>query len=301
MKTIRILTEAVGALTSISTIKLIHDAGFYSIGIDLDQDCCAKVLADEFYPSPRVTDPEIKNFLYHIAIDKNVDLVMPTLDDTLLVWAGMKDELEEKGVHIALSDYSTLSIFEDKWKTYLFFKENGIPTPETSLEQRYPLVKPRNGRGGSGVKITSETVDMEGMVSQEVLSGTEYTIDDFCDIDGEPVYIVPRKRLRVLNGKSSAGIVVNNQNIENFVRQICATVTLKGIINLQCFEDVEGKIKFTEINPRKGGGTVLGMAATENWIPLAVDTFVKRQKVTPSTDVKYGLKMGRYYNEIFYM
>ncbi len=297
----RILTEAVGALTSATTIRLIHEAGFYSVGIDLDPDCFAKELADEFYPSPRATDPKIEEFLFEIAVNKKIDLVIPTLDDTLLLWASMKDKLADNGVHLALSDVDTLKIFEDKWNTYLFFSENGIPTPKTSLEQVYPLVKPRNGRGGAGVKITDEKVNMTGMISQEVINGTEYTIDVFCNIDGEPVYIVPRIRKKVLNGKSSAGEVVNHKEIISLVKKICTGTKFKGTINLQCFETSNGEIIFTEVNPRKGGGTVLGMAATENWIPLTVDTFVKGIKVKPSVDVKYGLKMGRFYDEVYYM
>ncbi len=297
----RILTEAVGALTSATTIKLIHEVGFYSVGIDLDPDCFAKELADEFYPSPRATDPKIADFLFDIAVSKKIDLVIPTLDDTLLIWAAMKDKLAANNVHLALSDIETLKIFEDKWNTYLFFAENGIPTPKTNLEQVYPLVKPRNGRGGAGVRITDEKVDMTGMISQEVIKGTEYTVDVFCDIDGEPVYIVPRIRKKVLNGKSSAGEVVNQRDIIALVRKICTAVKFKGTINLQCFETPDGEIIFTEVNPRKGGGTVLGMAATENWIPLTVDTFVKGIKVKPSVEVKYGLKMGRFYDEVYYM
>lgn len=297
----KILTEAVGALTSPSTIRLIHEAGYCSVGIDCDSDCPAKVFADEFYTSPRATDPNIAEFLFDIAVSKKIDLVIPTLDDTLLIWAAMKEKLAAYNVRLALSDIETIKIFEDKWDTYVFFSNNNILTPKTSLKQIYPLVKPRNGRGGAGVKITDEKIDMTGMISQEVIKGTEYTIDVFCDKDGEPVYIVPRIRKKVLNGKSSAGEVVHKEDIISIVKKICKTIKFKGIINLQCFETTDGKIIMTEINPRKGGGTVLGMAATENWIPLIVDTFVKDIKVRPSVDVKYGLKMGRFYDEVYYM
>lgn len=297
----RIMTEAVGCFTSATTIKMIQSSGYISIGTDCNPNCFAKELCDEFYSVPLATASNSKEFLKNLVLEKKIDLIMPTLDDGLLNWAEISEELSKLGVAVALSPVETIRIFQDKWSTYQFFVNNNIPTPKTSLEQIYDLVKPRNGRGGSGVKITKEKVDMDGMISQEVLVGEEYTIDVFCDIDGEPVYIVPRKRLNVIDGKSSAGIVVENEAIVNWVKLICKATTFIGIVNMQCFVDEEGNITFTEINPRKGGGTVLGMAATENWIPLAVETFVNKKKVKANKPIMYGLKMGRFYDEVFYL
>lgn len=297
---LKIMTEAVGCLTAATTIKLIKKAGFISVGTDSNADCFARNLADEFYQVPLASDPGSADFLFNLVIDKKVDLVMPTLDDGLIKWAQMSPELEKEGVIVALSPIKTIETFQDKWTTYLFFKENNIPTPETSLTQQYDLVKPRNGRGGMGVKITKEKVNMDGMISQQLLIGDEYTVDVFCDIESNPVYIVPRKRIHVIDGKSSAGIVVENPEIERYVKKICSAIPFVGMINMQCFVCENGEVVFTEINPRKGGGTVLGMAATENWIPLAVKTFVEKKKITDKKPISYGLKMGRFYDEVFY-
>ena len=141
---------------------------------------------------------------------------------------------------------------------------------------------------------------MNGMISQELLTGQEYTIDVLCDKDGEPVYIVPRIRTTVKEGKSTEGIVVENNRIVDGVKKICKAIKFKGPINIQCFELENGDIKFTEINPRLGGGTVLGIEATENWFPLIVDTFVYDKKIKANNKVQYGLKMSRYYDEVFY-
>ena len=42
------------------------------------------------------------------------------------------------------------------------------------------------------------------------------------------------------------------------------------------------------------------MAATENWFPLIADMFVYEKNIKASSRVQYGLKMSRYYNEIYY-
>ena len=300
MKQIRILTEAAGCLASSSGIRNIQKAGFVCVGTDANPDCFAKVLCDEFYCVPFASDPNSMSFLEQLCIDKKIDLVIPSLDEGMIKWAKKKAELEKKGIAVAISPEKTIEICEDKWLTYLFFKNNGIPTPKSSLENIYPLVKPRLGRGGSGIHINEKDVDMTDMISQELLIGTEYTIDVLCDLNGKPIYIVPRKRIGVKDGKSTGGIVVENKDIIKWVEKICDSLLFQGPINIQCFVDDDNAVKFTEINPRLGGGTPLGMAATENWFPIIVDLFVYKKNSHNKVPIQYGLKMGRFYDEVFY-
>ena len=139
---------------------------------------------------------------------------------------------------------------------------------------------------------------MEGMVSQEVLTGDEYTVDVFCNREGAPVYIVPRRRLRVVDGKSLDGDVVEQPAIRELVVALCRTIPMHGPVNVQCFVSPTGEVTLTEVNPRLAGGMALGMAATENWIGLAVDHFVRGRSCSPQP-VQWGLKMMRYYAEVF--
>ena len=296
----RIMTEAAGCLASASGFKSIREAGYSVIGTDANSECYAKHLVDEFYCVPYAFDPKSKEFLFNLAIEKKIDLVIPSLDEGMIRWAEMADDLKKRGVSVAISSVDTVKICEDKWLTYLKFKESGIPTPKSSLKNEYPLVKPRLGRGGSGIHINEPDVDMEDMISQELLSGTEYTTDVFCNLNNEPIYIVPRQRIGVKEGKSTGGIVVEQKDIIEGIKKICKAIPFVGPFNAQCFVSSTGEVKFTEINPRLGGGTALGMAATENWFPLMVETFVNRKVVQAKFPVRYGMKMGRYYAEVFY-
>lgn len=296
----KVLKEAAGSPVSPSAIKLIKKAGYIAVGTDCNSDSFGRFICDEFYQVPYASDPGSAQFLKNLVIDNKIDLVVPTLDEGMIDWAKMSDELKKHDVFVAISDLKTIEICQDKWLTYNMFIENDIPTPDTSLENIYPLVKPRNGRGSQGITINDKTVDMTGMISQELLKGLEYTIDVLCDKDGEPVYIVPRVRTTIKEGKSTEGIVVENKQITELVKKICKAIRFKGPINIQCFECEDGQIKFTEINPRLGGGTVLGIEATENWFPLIVDTFVYDKKIKAEKEVQYGLKMSRYYDEVFY-
>lgn len=297
----KIFLEAAGCLTANYLITAIREAGHESVASDANPQSIGRLLADYFYTVPMAYEKSYVETVLNILVDNGITLVIPTLDDALLKWDSMRDILNQKGISLALSCREALNICLDKWYTYKIFVQNSIPTPKTSLKQEYSLVKPRNGRGGSDVSILQEdvAVDMTGMISQELLLGKEYTVDVFCNINNDPVYIVPRLRQSVKDGKSTGGEVVYHQEIIDGIKKICSVIPLMGAVNIQCFDTADG-VKFTEINPRYGGGTVLGMKATENWIPLVVDTFVDKKTVVMNHEPEYGLKMGRYYAEIFY-
>ncbi|ATW25680.1 ATP-grasp domain-containing protein [Candidatus Formimonas warabiya] len=296
--TLNILTEASGSLTSAYLIKAVQEAGYRAVASDINPDCAGRYLADDFILMPSKNDINLWEKVVPALAQRKVNLVIPSLDETMLGWAERKKELKKLGIHVVISEESTVKIFQDKWLTYRFFLEKGIPTPKTSLEQQYPLVKPRQGRGAVGVVVTSDSVNMEGMISQEVIEGEEYTIDVFCDKISNPIYIVPRKRQGVKDGKSTGGIVVKQVEIISWVEKICKSISFIGPINLQCFVCKDETIKFTEINPRVAGGMALGFAATENWINLIVDHFFYDKDIKPKP-IKFGMKMMRYYAEVF--
>jgi len=296
-KKLRFLTEASGSLTSAYLIKAIREAGHIAVGSDIEELTAACCLADDFILFPKKDSPKLWEGIDALLIKYKIDVVIPSFDEMMIGWATRKEYFEDKGVNIIISPVETIEIFENKWKTYLFFKEIGIPCPSTSLKQDYPLIKPIHGRGAKGIKIADESVNMEGMISQEIVTGEEYTIDCFFDYKGDPVYVVPRKRLYVRDGKSTKGIVIKNDQIVSHVAKIARFIKLVGPINMQCFAD-GNNLKFIEVNPRIAGGMALGFAATENWVNLIVDNILNQQPIKPMP-IHYGLKMVRYYAECF--
>jgi len=293
----RILTEASGSLVASYLINAIRDAGYEAVGSDIDTLNPGFCLADDFVALPHKNDPGLWNAIEKALLNKKISVVIPSFDETMVGWAERREYFARLGVFIVVSPLETVRICQDKWETYRFFNGAGVPCPRTSLEQNYPLVKPRLGRGAEGVCIPHGPVSMEGMISQEIAQGEEYTVDAFFDREGEPVYIVPRKRIGVQNGKSTRGIVCRHDGIEHYIRVMGQAARFSGPINFQCF--VEGEtLSFIEINPRIAGGMALGFAATENWVRLIVDNLILGRPINPKP-VRYGLKMVRYYAECF--
>lgn len=295
----KFLIEASGSLTSSYLINSIKEANYKVVASDITE-CAGSFLADEFIISPKAGDPDLWSKLENLIFQHKINVIIPSLDETLLSWSERKDYFKARGVHVILSESTTIEFCQDKWETFCFFKKNNIPTPETSLEYSFPLVKPRFGRGGQGVILRPDKnkIKMDNLISQQHLDGEEYTIDVFCDSNNEPIYIIPRKRLQVKDGKSVIGEVVFNDAIQFWIKKICSLAKFSGPINIQCFISATGEIKFTEINPRIAGGMALGFAASENWIPLIVHNLIEGRAIKPS-EVKYGMKMFRYYNEVY--
>ena len=294
----KILTEASGSLVSGYLINAIKDAGHIAIASDIDDQCVGRYLADDFVQMPSKHDPDLWPKVAAILTEHGIDVVIPSLDETLLGWAKNKPQFAERGVEVIISDPPVIETFVDKWLAYRFFVDNGIPTPATSLSQDYPLVKPRNGRGGQGVGVVHERIDMAGMLSQALLEGEEYTVDVLCDKASRPLYIVPRRRIGVKDGKSTQGVVVRHEKIIEVVGALCKAAQFIGPINVQCFCCNDGTVKVVEVNPRIAGGMALGFAATENWISVLCDKLTDGQ-VYQTKPIKYGLRMMRYYAEVF--
>ena len=294
----RILTEASGSLVSAYLIKAIQDAGHEAVASDVSPEVAGRYLADDFIRMPDAADPDLWPQTGRLLDEHRIDLVIPSFDGTLLGWAQRRfDPAGEHPTRVMVSDPRVVETFTDKWLAARFFAAHDIPTPRTSLSQEHALVKPRLGRGGKGILITDERVDMAGMISQEVASGDEYTVDVLCDLAGEPLYVVPRTRGLVRDGKSTQGVVVDHPEVDAVVRRLCEAARFRGPVNVQVFADGDD-VTVIEVNPRVAGGMALGFAATENWIPL-ICRMLEERPVAANAPVAWGMQMMRFYAEVF--
>ena len=294
----KILIEAGGSLVSGYLIKAIKESGHIAVASDINEDNHSVCLADEFIVFPKKNDPYLWDKVELELLKHRIDMVIPSFDETLIGWSKRKEYFQQKGIFILISNVDVLEIFLDKYNAYKFCEANGILTPKTSLKQDYLLIKPRYGRGGHGIYIGNELKNMNGMISQEFIEGIEYTVDCLFDKNGVPIYIVPRKRIDVIDGKSTKGIVVRHNLIVECVQKISKNIKFEGPVNFQFIEKKDKQLYFLEVNPRIAGGMALGFAASENWINVIVDVFIKNNKIKPKP-INYGLKMMRYYAECF--
>lgn len=157
MKALNILIEASGSLTSTAMISAIKAAGHRVCGSDISDFNAAAHLCDDFIIMPRANDAHLWERTQELLIKHHIDVVIPTLDESLLGWSMRRAKLAREGIAVFISPPRTIQTFLDKWKTYRFFRAHNIPTPKTALFTHHGVLKPRFGRGGAGITILSKT------------------------------------------------------------------------------------------------------------------------------------------------
>lgn len=294
----KVLVEGIGSMVFGTQLKYYNEMKWDLVGIDITNHSFGLYKGYNSYIVPKYSDNTCFDVIENIIKSEKIDFVFPTVNEGLLEWSKRKKYFSEKyNMHIIISNENVIDICTDKWKTYNFFCENNIPTPRTSLNMEYELLKPRIGRGSTGIyfkKNVEKNFNLANYVSQEIVEGDEYTIDVLCDFESNPIYIVPRKRIDTESGVSVKGVTLFDEQIINYVRDIIYKLKPIGIINIQCFKNGED-IKFIEINPRIAGGSSLTFASSDNWFK-AIECFCNNKKYIPKSII-YNNFMFRYYED----
>jgi carbamoyl-phosphate synthase large subunit len=241
--------------------------------------------SDKYYRVPLSSSPEYIPSIKEVCRKENISLLIPTIDEELPLFGKYREEFREAGVNIPVSDRRVGEICNDKYKTYLFFKENSLPIATTYLpdevrkiKPKLPLfIKPRTGRGAvSAYPIrTKKELDffldyIDDPVVQDYLPGKEYTVDVLCDYDSQVISVVPRERLVIRSGVSDRGITVKNLKLIDISIEVASKLRLVGAANLQCKVD-GGNITFFEVNPRFSGAIQLTINAGANFPAMLLD------------------------------
>jgi carbamoyl-phosphate synthase large subunit len=188
------------------------------------------------------------------------------------------------------------------------------------------VVKPCISNGSRGIRILSETVSefdllfnhkpnnlysnlhkylsiigqnkIPQILVSEYLPGDEFTIDTIVK-NGRLILVIPRKRVKMVGGISTAGTFIKNENIIKYVEDIVSTLNLNGPIGLQVKSDINGIYKILEINPRIQGTSVAALGIGIN-LPLISVFNEMNIQFEEKIEIKWGTNFVRYYNEAFF-
>lgn len=249
---------------------------------DCDPTAPSLFAADRGYILPMVSSPDYARYLLKLCQDNRIKLVVPLIDPELSVLAREKRSFLSHGIVLAVSDEQVISIANDKLLTAKLFSSRDIPSPATVdvesylanpeawLTVQFPvIVKPRSGSASRGVSVCynyedvmyhSSKLPKGEAIIQELLSGSEVTIDVFSDGQGNLIEMVPRQRLKTRGGEVERGLTVDCSDFTSCIAAIVNALRPYGVINVQCFTTSKGPV-FTEINARFGGGYPLAHAA----------------------------------------
>jgi len=314
MKEVNVLITAASRRVSLvrSFMVALQRTGGQVITVDYDIYSPGLFFSHKHYKVPLVDDPEYLPTIRDIIEKENIHLIIPTIDQELMLWALNRDHFEKKGVHVSVSPPETIQICNDKWETYKFFKGNRLPFPGTYLpgmltyDMKYPLfIKPRDGRGSVHAYQVRNKKELDFFLEyvpnplvQDYLDGKEFTVDAFYSREHQLISFVPRFRLVIRSGVSDRGRTFKNTEMTRLIAEMGRMLKFSGAVNVQGKIDKD-EITFFEINPRFSGGIQLSIAAGENFADFIIRE-VAGETLTPRlNEFRDHLTMTSYEDSLF--
>lgn len=245
------------------------------IGADLVMDAPALYFCDEQVQVVRINDPDYIPQLLRICRDRQVDCLIPTIDTDLLLLSENKDRFEAAGTKVLISAYDKIKLCRDKNFTADYFHSLGLASPSPvhdirAYESGFPaFIKPKDGSSSIDAYRVDNMEDLKvyadkigDYIIQPFIGGREYTVDIFCDYDGNPVYITPRERIAVRAGEVLKTQITQDAKMIAEMKTLIADFRPCGQITVQLIrEQSTGDDYYIEINPRFGGGAPLSIKA----------------------------------------
>jgi len=137
------------------------------------------------------------------------------------------------------------------------------------------------------------------LLVSEYLSGPEYSIDCLAN-RGESILILPRLRIKMVEGISVAGEFQKEDDIINYCGRIIRELQLHGNVGIQVKRTETGECLLLEINPRVQGSISACLGAGINLPELAVKQELGIKISANELQPKWGVKFSRYWSEVFY-
>lgn len=286
------------------------------IGLDADPaKASAAYFCDDSYCLPHGSQPDFGRAVLDIVARKNIQMLIPLADPDLLAIGQIRADVQRLGCLPAFCGPQTMRIGMDKLESYRFLQASGLCTPRTRIladvlktrDEPLPLfIKPRRGSAGKNAFAVSTwtlpdwiIAQADQFVCQELLKGQELTVDVFVDDKGQPHCAVPRLRLDVRGGEVMKSMVsMNPQAIQQACALAKALPDAFGVINVQGFIQPDGRIGWTEINARFGGGSPLAIEAGARYPDFLVAMCLGRDLAWPA-EIHDGMTMLRFDDAIY--
>ncbi len=205
-----------GGIAQAALIDELHSRDYYTLLADMNPDCYAAQLADEFHPVSAMDFDALEK----LAKEKNVDTVITACADQILLAEAYL--CEKLGLRSYIS-YATAKLVSDKKYMKDMFVKNDIPTShhvilaeysEDAIKHlRYPLiVKPVDAYSSRGVRRCDSQQDVRNYLEQainisrtktavveEYLEGQELTVE-FLVINGKASLLCCGKKEKLKDG-----------------------------------------------------------------------------------------------------
>ncbi|MGC0121402.1 ATP-grasp domain-containing protein [Pseudoalteromonas piscicida] len=298
----------------------LHNSGKV-VGVDMSSTAPALAGCDEWYLAPSVYDEGYVERILDVCKIENIDALISLNDMELPILSKHRSLFKNAGVILVLANDKAIDICSDKYKTFLFCKENNIPVPSSfvNLENTlaeidkksldFPLiVKPRWGSASFGLYVVENIDELveayntckkalgnsylaqfkessDDVLIQEFIKGKEYGLDIFNDMAGQYRGVVCKEKLSMRAGETDKAMTVDANRFSEFASIIGES--LRHVGNMDCdFLEKDGQLYLLELNPRFGGGYPFSHEAGANLVRALLLSLMNRDdEISISYDV----------------
>ncbi|SDM89148.1 carbamoyl-phosphate synthase large subunit [Daejeonella rubra] len=316
-----ILVTAVGSELSFSVIKALKlvKFPFKLYGSDIHKEVVGKYWCDKFYQVPlAANEAAYINRLKEIVQSEGITAIIPTNDIEILTLSRYtEDFLNTCNCLIIANAAKEVERFNDKWLSYKWFHEHGIPCPLTYQltdlmdpeghlpDLSFPMIlKPRIGGGSRSIFRINSAEDllkysqiMPDHLLQEYLypDNEEYTAGVYRTKIDEVFVIILKRTLKF--GMTNTAETVFDSDLENFVKLSILKTNLSGSVNVQFRLTDQGPMVL-EINPRFSGTTGIRANFGFNDVEMSINELILNHKLA-QPDIKKGFVL-RYFEEQYH-
>lgn len=207
-----------------------------------------------------------------ICKEQKVEAIITLIDPELALLAENSERFIKEGITPIVSKREIVNVCFDKYLFYKTLAEEvsvvktywGYEEIKEALEREevaFPLfAKIRCGSGSVGIGKIEQLEQLEAYKNKEnyifqpFIKNKEYGVDVYFDmLDGKIKSIFMKEKLAMRAGETDKAVSVYREDIKELVMQL-EKFKFRGPIDIDIFEDVEGKLYINEINPRFGGG-----------------------------------------------
>ena len=275
--------------------------------------------ADKAVIVPRIDDPNYIDRIIEICKKEKITGVFSLIDPELSLLAKNRDRFTKEGVTPIVSSYELCEISLDKYRMYEMLQKMGISTARCFLtvedfesarkkgEVDFPVfVKPRGGSASINInKVNSIEMlkalfqDYDGLMIQELMSGTEYGADVYIDmISGKCTSIFLKKKIKMRAGETDKSISVKNEKVFKLLSDFAEKVGYRGMIDVDLFHDEKDDTWYlSEVNPRFGGGYPHAYECGVNFPRQIINNLEGKENPVNIGDYREGIYMMKY-NEV---
>lgn len=137
----------------------------YTIGFGSNSYAMGMYDCDDFVMTPSIYDINYIQTLLDICINRNVDILVPGLDDEIDFLSKERNLFIQSGIKVLLPDQALVDVCRDKKKMYEYFSQycdyfiktytiEELSDDEVLKGAKFPLIaKPLGGRGSKGITI----------------------------------------------------------------------------------------------------------------------------------------------------